>query len=117
LVLGWTNADFQGMFETLSVGATMRMLAGLTVTNWVARGNQFRARYGLTNSCQISLQTAKGVLSAKGDKPSVEPAVEIGSVAPPDTAYGAVSLDGDLWIFTFDPLLYQCIELYLPFPP
>jgi hypothetical protein len=97
-----------GAIEALAVGETMHNLAQLTATNWVAHGLQSRAPYGFSdNSGQITLELKNGA----------KPFVELGGPSPAKSLYGAVTLDGEPWVFEFHPWLAQWIQTFLLPPP
>jgi hypothetical protein len=86
----------------------MHNLAQLTATNWVAHGLQSRAPYGFSdNSGQITLELKNGA----------KPFVELGGPSPAKSLYGAVTLDGEPWVFEFHPWLAQWIQTFLLPPP
>ncbi len=97
-----------GTIEPLAVGETVHNLAQLSATNWVAHGLQSRAGYGFSdNSGQITLELKNGAKSV----------LELGGPAPANSLYGAVTLDGEPWIFEFHPWLAERIEAFLLPPP
>jgi hypothetical protein len=94
--------------EALAVGQTLHNLAQLTATNWVAHGPQGRAPYGFSdNSGQITLELKNGA----------KPFLELGGPSPAKSLYGAVTLDGEPWIFEFHAWLAQWIQAFLLPPP
>ncbi|MGO8675327.1 MAG: DUF4340 domain-containing protein [Limisphaerales bacterium] len=97
-----------GAIEPLAVGQTVHELAQLTATNWVAHGLQSRARYGFgDNGGQITLELKNGA----------KPSVELGGVTPANSFYGAVTLDGEPWVFEFPTWLADWIQTFLLPPP
>ena len=98
----------QGMIEALPIDQTVKGLCTLSATAWVARGEENRAAYGLTNENHVITLELKN-----GDKH----AVELGRNSPSSFPYGGVKLDGDLWIFEFPLKLCRDIQLYLKIPP
>jgi hypothetical protein len=97
----------QGLIIPLAVEATVSGLAKMSAYVWSARGEENRARYGCKDGGhQVSLQLKRG------DKVSVE----FGDEAPSGNQYGAVSLDGQLWIFECPVLLYRDVRRYLSVP-
>lgn len=94
----------EGTIEPMAVGQTVRDLGQLTAANWVAHGEQSRARYGFAeDGPHISLELANG------DKP----ALELGGPSPSNSLYGAVSLEGELWVFEFPAWLSERIQAFL----
>jgi hypothetical protein len=104
----WVLApNSQGLIETLPVDQTVAGLCNLSATAWVARGEQNRTAYGLTNETYtITLELKNGQKYT----------LELGRQAPSSFPYGAVKLDGDLWIFEFPLKLCRDILLYLGIP-
>ncbi len=97
-----------GEIEPLAVGDTLHSLAQLTVTNWVGFGAQCRQRCGVSEaSGQIALELKDGR----------KPVVELGGPAPGGSLYGAVTLDGEPWVFEFDPWDAKWIQTFLLPPP
>jgi hypothetical protein len=107
--LAWSLAEGSpGAIEPLAVNETIKELGRLSVTNWVARGETNRSRFGFKPApCQITVQLKNG------DKPTVE----IGAPTPTNSFYGAVIQVGELWIFEFPPWLAQWIDRNLAIPP
>jgi len=98
----------QGVINDLAVEEAVKGLSQLTAVAWVARGDQYRARYGFTDNGQrITLELKNG------DQVSVE----FSSQASPNSPYAAVTLDGQLWIFQFPTWLYDYAQRYLSVPP
>jgi hypothetical protein len=92
-----------GIIDPLAVEATVSGLAQVSAT-WVARGEENRARYGLTtDSRQIILELKNGENGT----------VTFGGEAPNTDQYAAVTLDGQLWIFECSWRLYRDVLLYL----
>jgi hypothetical protein len=105
----WTLAPGStGTINPLAVHETMRYLAQLAATNWVAHGTQSRARYGFDdNDSRITLELKTGR----------KPVVELGGISPANSLYGAVALDGEPWIFEFPPALADWVQTFLLPPP
>ena len=98
----------QGALNGLAVEETVRALCQLTAVAWVAHGASDRARYGFTeNSYQITLELKSGENAS----------VEFGSQAPSGSAYAAVTLGGDPWLFECPSWLYGYLQRYLSVPP
>jgi hypothetical protein len=94
----------EGSFEPLGVGQTVLDLTRLTATNWVAHGETNRARFGLTGSPrQVCLELNNGQ----------KPVLELGGISPDQSLYGAVTLDGEPWIFEFPVWLAQRVRVFL----
>jgi hypothetical protein len=97
-----------GAIEPMAVGETVRKLAQLTATNWVAHGLQSPARCGFAeNGRQITLELKNGG----------KPTVELGGPSPAGSLYGAVTLEGEPWVFEFPAWLAQWITSFLLPPP
>src|ERR1041385_1792618 len=79
----------QGIIEPLAVDQTVSGMCNLSASAWVARGEENRAAYGFTNEAHVITLELKN-----GEKI----AVEFGRQSPSHFPYGAVKLDGDLWI-------------------
>jgi hypothetical protein len=98
----------QGTLEDLAVEETVSGLCQLTAAAWVAHGAPDRARFGLTdNDLQITLELKNG------DKASVE----LGSEAPNNVPYAAITLDGEFWVFECSVWLYVYAQRFLAVPP
>ena len=96
-----------GSIEPLAVGETVRNLAQLSATNWVAHGLESRRGHGFSeNSGQITLEMKNGG----------KPTLELGGPTPANSLYGAVTLDGEPWVFEFHAWLAERIETFL-LPP
>ncbi|MEI6779976.1 MAG: DUF4340 domain-containing protein [Verrucomicrobiota bacterium] len=102
-------AGSQGTIKNvLAVEEGVRGLCQLTAVAWIARGDQYRARYGFTdNGHRITLELKNG------DPVSVE----FSGQASPNSPYAAVTLEGQLWIFQFPTWLYDYAQRYLSVPP
>ena len=97
-----------GMTNELAVEDTVSGLCQLTAVGWVGRGAADRARFGFTdNSHQITLE------SKTGDKASVE----FNGAAASGVPYGAVTLDGEPWVFECPAWLYRYVQSHLSFAP
>jgi hypothetical protein len=97
-----------GMTNELAVEDTISGLCQLTAAAWVGRGAADRARFGFTdNSHQITLELKKG------EKASVE----FNGAAPSGVPYGAVTLDGEPWVFECPAWLYRYVQSHLSFAP
>lgn len=95
-----------GITNDLAVEETVRGLCQLTAAAWVGRGAADRTRFGFTdNSHQITLEL-KG-----GEKASVE----FSGTDPSGVPFGAVTLDGEPWVFECPAWLYGYVERYLSF--
>ena len=97
-----------GITNELAVEDTIGALCQLTAVAWVGHGAADRARFGFTdNSHQITLELKSG------EKASVE----FNGAAPSGVPYGAVTLDGEPWIFECPAWLYHYVESHLSFVP
>lgn len=98
----------QGVINDLAVEETVSGLCQLTALAWVAHGTADRARFGLTdNDLQITLELKNG------EKASVE----LGSEAPGNVPYAAITLDGEPWVFECPAWVYVYAQRYLSVPP
>ncbi len=96
-----------GIIEELALDQTVSGLAQLAAINWVAVGEQNRARFGFTEAGrQITLELKDGT----------KPSVEFGGPAPSGSLYAGVALDGQFWIFEFPWKLCRDVMMYLPVP-
>jgi Domain of unknown function (DUF4340) len=96
-----------GSINDLAVAETLRMLAKLDTKDWVARGDQERARFGFNDSSlQVTLELKSGEKAT----------VALGGPTPSHSVYGAVALEGDSWIFEFPLSLYPYVATYLSIP-
>ena len=100
----------QGVINTFAVEETVHRLGELFAETWMDRGAAALANYGFTNNpLQITLtvrratQTNNYTLDFSGATPGRPP-------------YGAVTLDGQPWIFEVSPALGEMIRGYLT-PP
>ena len=97
----------QGVINVVGVEEAVRGLCQLTSVAWVARGDEYRARYGFTDRDQrVTLEMKNG------DKAPVE----FSALASPNSPYAAVTVDGQLWIFQFPTWLYDYVQRYLSVP-
>ena len=97
----------QGIINDLAVEETVRGLVQVSAAEWVARGQQNRARYGFTDTGHQIIVELKS-----GDTHTIE----FGGEAPSKFPYAAVTLDGQLWIFEFPWALYRDVVTYLSVP-
>jgi hypothetical protein len=101
------DAGSQGIINDLAIEESVRPLCRLTAAAWVDRGEQSRAKYGLTeNTLQLTLELKNGEKRV----------VSFGSVTPGEGAYAGVTLDGDVWIFEFPASYYRFVNTYLTIP-
>jgi len=105
----WSLApSSQGMIEDLAVEETVSALCQLTAVAWLARGEPNRAPFGFSdNGYQLALELKNGQKAT----------LQLTSPAPANSPRGAVTLDGDLWIFEFPAWLYDYVQHYLSVPP
>ncbi len=97
-----------GITNELAVEDTIAGLCQLTAVAWVGRGAADRARFGFTdNSLQITLELKSGEKAA----------VEFNGAALSGVPYGAVTLEGEPWIFECPAWLYHYVENHLSFAP
>jgi len=98
----------QGVINVLAVEEAVRGLCQLTAIAWVARGEEYRTRYGFTeNDQRITLELKNGEKAP----------VEFSALASPNSPYAAVMMDGQLWIFQFPTWLYDYVQRFLSVPP
>ena len=96
----------EGTIEPLAVGETVRRLAQLTVSNWVAHGLQSRVHYGFSNNDgQITLELKNGAKPVAGPR----------RPHPRRAPLRRVTLEGEPWIFEFPRLATD--RTYLRSPP
>lgn len=101
-------AGSQGVINVVGVEEAVRGLCRLAAVTWIGRGTQDRARYGFRDDDDRITLEAKN-----GDKLTVE----FSTHATPAVPYGAVTLDGQPWIFQFPAWLYEYLNRYLAVPP
>jgi Domain of unknown function (DUF4340) len=102
----WSLAP--GIDNVLAVEDTVSGLSQLTAVAWVGRGAADRIRYGFNdNSHQITLELKSG------EKASVE--FNVDSVS--GVSYGAVTLDGEPWVFQCPAWLYRYVQSHLSIAP
>ena len=101
----------QGIINPFAIEETVHRLGELFAETWMDRGAAARASYGFANDpVQITLtlqrasQTNDCTLDFSGNTPGRPP-------------YGAVTLDGQPWIFEVSPALGEMIRSYLTLPP
>lgn len=100
----------QGIINTFAVEEAVHRLGELTAATWMDRGETARANYGFTNDpIQLTL-TVKRAATTNDYTLDFSGAV---SGRPP---YGAVTLDGQPWIFEVTPALGDLIRSYLTLP-
>jgi hypothetical protein len=97
-----------GITNELAVEDTIGGLCQLIAVAWVGHGAADRARFGFTdNSHQITLELKSGEKAP----------VEFNRAAVSGVPYGAVTLDGEPWIFECPAWLYHYVESHLSFAP
>lgn len=100
-------AGSQGMINEFALEETAHRLGELTADAWVQRGDQNRESFGFNPDDQrISITLTNGQ----------KPGFELGGQAGMGSPYAEVTIDGEPWIFTFPPVLYQFVQLYLTMP-
>ncbi len=101
------DAGSQGIINDLAIEESVRPLCRLTAGSWLDRGEQNRAKYGLTENClQLTLELKDGEKRT----------VSFGSMTPSDGACAAVAIGGDVWIFEFPASYYRFVSAYLTIP-
>lgn len=98
----------QGLIKhDLAFQETLRGLLKLTAGGWVARGEQNRPHYGLSDgSLQITLELKTGE----------KVTVQFGGEASSAYVYAAVRIDGQDWIFQLPWPLFRDVLSYMPVP-
>jgi hypothetical protein len=97
----------QGSINELAIEEAVRALTQLAAGAWVARGEQDLTHYGFEAvPRQITIELKNGE----------QRTLEFGGRTPSESAYAAVKLDGESWIFEFPAWLYQFVPLYLSIP-
>ena len=101
----WSLASgSQGVINELAIEESVRYLCRLSAGVWMAHGQKSLAQYGFReNGHKITLELKKGTKLA----------LEFGAPTPSDSAYAAVTLDGEPWIFEYPPALYRFVGTYL----
>ncbi len=103
--------DSQGILNDVSLEETLHRLGQLRVEEWVARGADKLAAYGLTETAhKISLTLGTG------EKPEVL-SLEFGRLSPTRQPYAAVLLEGQPVVFKFPQALYADVLRDLVAPP
>ncbi|HMP81792.1 MAG TPA: DUF4340 domain-containing protein [Verrucomicrobiota bacterium] len=97
----------QGVINEFAVEEAANRFGELAVTQWVARGNEYREPYGIgSQDHSITLVLKNGQRAS----------VEFGRMAPTRYPYAATMLDGETWVFEFPFALYQLVNSYLSIP-
>jgi hypothetical protein len=87
---------------------TVHRFGELKSDYWIQRGDQDRARFGFKpDGHRITFDLKDGKKLS----------VELGSFASIGSPYALVTQDDGPWVFTFPPVLYQFVQLYLTIPP
>jgi predicted SprT family Zn-dependent metalloprotease len=80
----------------------------LSADYWTQKGDQNRETFGFNSeNHRITLDLKNGEKRT----------VEFGKEASLGSPYAMVTLEGQPWIFTFSPVLYAYVQLYLTVPP
>lgn len=103
----WKMSSGSGMFNELEVEVGAQELGFLEAQDWVERGAQNLARYGLTNqSLQISVEV-------KQDGKPQTLTVDLGGTAPDGLRYGAARMeDGLVWVFEVPSIQLDRLTAY-----
>lgn len=97
----------QGSIDNLVVEQTVHELARVSAEEWMARGEQQRARYGIKpDGYEIILELKDG---GKAD-------LQFGAKSRLGGVYAAATLDGELWVFEFPGWLYDYVMSSLSIP-
>lgn len=100
----WSVAAGNGSINDLGVEDTVRGLAQASAVSWVARGETNRMQYGFGDKAFTLEFRLKN-----GQKERIE----FGGRAPSGLIYGAVELDGELWICEFPEDVYRLVDYSL----
>ena len=85
----------------------MRGLENATALAWVARGEQSRPLYGLSDaSLQVTLDLKTGAKQT----------VQFGREASANSVYASVTFEGAVWILEFPWPLFRDLLAYVPIP-
>ncbi len=96
----------QGIINPFAVEETVHRLGELSAAAWLGTGTEARARYNFTDeSDSITVETRKGTKFT----------LELGGFSPRALPCGAVTLDGQPWVFELYPQLFDYIQTYLRF--
>jgi len=97
----------QGIINELAIEESVRPLCRLTAAAWVARGAEKKGEYGFSEQgYHLTLDLKSGEKLA----------LELGRQAGGDTAYAAVNLQRETWIFVMPPATYRFLATYLVIP-
>lgn len=97
----------QGVINDLAIEESVKPLCRLNASAWVGRGADQRQAHGFAEQgyrLTLDLKT--------GEKLTLE----LGGQAGGDSAYGAVTLQGEVWIFVMPPTTYRFLSTYLVIP-
>ena len=101
----------QGIMDEVTSAAieeTVYRFGHLAAEAWVERGDQNLARFGFQpGGMRVTLELQDG---SQRD-------VEFGGEASLGSPYARVTLNQEVWIFEFSPMLYQLVQSFLTLPP
>jgi len=101
-------AGSQGFIDPHALEETAHRLGSLRAEYWLGRDITDPEKYGLnTNNLQMTFELRNG------EKHTVDFGTELPKA---NTALAALTLDGERWVFVFDPVLYQFVSYYLTIP-
>ena len=104
-------AGSQGLINTFAVEEAVHRLGELTADTWMDRGAAARSDYGFTNDPVILK------LTVKRDGQTNDYSLDFSGATPGRPPYGAITLEGQPWIFEVNPDLGDLIRNYLMLPP
>jgi len=105
----WSFASgSEGIINPPAIEETVHRLGELTAAGWVAPNTTNAVPYGFKpDNLQITVELKNGTKNM----------VDFGAEVPTaQTALAAVTLEGERWVFVFQPALYQFVLSYLTIP-
>jgi hypothetical protein len=101
----------QGMINTFALEEILYRLGELRAVSWVARGDESRSQYGFSDAAyKLSIELRSP------DKPRTLQ-VELSTRPPAGYPLALATIDGQTWIFEFNPELFSQIIYHLSNPP
>jgi hypothetical protein len=109
----WTLAPgSQGYIDMKGLEETANIFGKLAVAAWEERNFTDPAKFGLDGTNALSV----AFLMKSGESHTVDFGAEIPAQSG-NTAYAAVTLDGERWAFIFPPTFYPLLDAFLKIPP
>lgn len=97
----------QGVINELAIEETVRPLCRLEAQAWVAVGAERRKDFGFSDTGhQVTIEFKNGVKKM----------IEFGAPTGADSAFAAVTLDQQTWIFEMPSGIYRFVATYLDIP-